>query len=348
MIIRTKRSNHAASFPHGKRHTAQRNLSNTPVKLVGPGRTGEQLINRCRNFFGSRPGTRHLVQPRRELISTGRQVLTEVVQDLRPQMRRRPRPALRPARSLNRIPHILPVRQRRLSDQLAAFRINLGRITAVRPRLFATDVELRGPVYRLRFRIRPRAEPLHFGKRLGLARRFCVGSHPFRPTFATKAAFTHTTKRGRRIKHVCPVHPNHTRGQLGCNIERHIDVLGPDRRRQAVARVVRQFDGFRRRTERHAHQHWAKYLILHQRIGCAQTGDQRRRVKASDLGQIARRLIHLTCCVRINQTCDCLQLLRINDRAHVDGLVERRPHPKLVHPHPELGIKAFRHAFLNQ
>ena len=244
------------------------------------------------------------------------------------------------------IAHILARRERDMAQQIAGLAPDRCGIAAVGAALLAADIKLGCPVDRVRWRAAA-------GKGRDLFQRFLrgfrtgIGRQPFPAAFAAKAAFAHTAKARRRIHHIGAIHPDDARYQLGRDIQREVDILGPDRRRQPVAGVIGQLDRLGRGAEGGGYQHGAKDLVLHQRIGRVHAGDQCGRIIASGRGDIACGK-HLATGVGGNHFGHALHLNGVHQRAYIHGFVQRVTDPQLRHPRPQLGIEPIRNGLMHQ
>src|SRR5205085_10702517 len=97
------------------------------------------------------------VQADRKLLCSNLQVLRDVVEDLRAQMRGRAAPPLqRRARRLDSVAEVLAVSLTNLADLPPAGVIDRQAIPRVRPRLLPTDIELGGTVHGQESRVESR------------------------------------------------------------------------------------------------------------------------------------------------------------------------------------------------
>src|SRR5690242_20597702 len=67
---------------------------------------------------------------------------------------------------------------------------------------------------------------------------------------------------GGRVEEIRRVDPDHAGLDLGRDVEREIDVLGPDARRQSVRRIVRELHGLGRSAEGHRDQYGSEDFDL--------------------------------------------------------------------------------------
>jgi hypothetical protein len=132
------------------------------------------------------------------------------------------------------------------------------------------------------------------------------------------------------------------------DVEREVEVLGPEGRGEPVARVVGQLHGLRRRAECAGDEDGAEDLFLHQRCGGGQAGDQRRRVEAALVRHVHGGAVDLALGVGVDHAGDRRVLHRVHHGAHVDAFVERVADAELVHPRLEPGVEILRDAFLHE
>ena len=168
-----------------------------------------------------------LLQPvdqRGEFPGARRKVLTDVVQHLSAVVGRRLGPATGGAGRFDRVPDILAVSDRGLSDQFALWVIDIFCISTIGPGLFPSDIQLRCAVHRLRLGAVP-CEGGHRFQRVGILGRPGVGAQPLPAAFAAKAAFANSSEPGGGVEHVGPVDPDHARDQLWREVQRGVDVL---------------------------------------------------------------------------------------------------------------------------
>ena len=117
-----------------------------PVVFVGPSGIGEQPVDGRIDLLAARLRALHRIQTCCEFIPARRKVLGNVVQNLRPQMAGGFRPALRRMCRLDRIAQVLAVGEAHMPQKPAGLAPDRRGIAAIGPRLFATDIKLRGAV----------------------------------------------------------------------------------------------------------------------------------------------------------------------------------------------------------
>src|SRR5204862_4166137 len=86
---------------------------------------------------------------------------------------------------------------------------------------------------------------------------------------------------GGGVEQVRTVDPHDARFDLRRNVEREVDVLRPDARRESVRRIVGELDRFGGGTERHRDEHGAEDLDLGDRGRRRDGRGQRGRVYVS-------------------------------------------------------------------
>ena len=185
------------------------------------------------------------------------------------------------------------------------------------------------------------------GRCARFARDFWLGvaREAFPAAFAPKAAFAHAAKPCGGVHHVGAVDPDDACDEFWCDVEREVDVLGPDGGREPVARVVGDLHGFRGCAEGGGNQHGAEDFGLHQVRCGVQACDQGRRVEAAFGG---RRLEYFAFGVVRDQLGDHVALGRVHDGADVDAFVERVADAQASHAGFEFGVEAVCDAFLHQ
>jgi hypothetical protein len=191
------------------------------------------------------------------------------------------RPSACVPRRLHRVADILSVADPGMAEKLAALRIDGLRIAAVGTRLLAADIHLGGAVEAGGVDGLGRGGRVDgfggFEGRVGLE----VGHQPLPPAFAAEAAFADPAERRGGVEEVRGVHPDDTGRELGRDVEREVEVLRPEGRGEAVARVVGQLHRLGRRAEGAGDEDGAEDLLLHQGRGGGKAGDERRRVEAA-------------------------------------------------------------------
>src|SRR3954469_20070276 len=206
-------------------------------------------------------------------------------------------------RRLDRVPDVLPIPLADLADAVPPPIHDGQTIARVGPDLFAADVELRGavdggesgrsagrPVGRS-----PRAtlRPGRCGSPTSSGRRAMPGIY-LRPTdrmtdrppdvlpqplaspFSPEPALPIPPEATGSVEDVGAVDPERSRLDLGCDVQRQVDVLRPHTGCQTVPGVVGQLDGFFRGSEGHQHDHRTKDLDLSNGRRRRYIGEQRR------------------------------------------------------------------------
>src|SRR5690606_17762752 len=138
--------------------------------------------------------------------------------------------------------------------------------------------------------------------------------------------------------------------ELRSDVEREVDVLRPDARGEAVARVVGEIHGLLRRAEGEADDDRTEDLLLRDRRGGRDVGEQRRRVVPALLGNRPARLeaVRAVGLALLGETLDLAQLHGRDDRADVDALAERRALAQRLHALAQLRLDLCRDALLDQ
>ena len=171
-------------------------------------------------------------------------------------------------------------------------------VAGVGPRLLAADIELGGaveaagavrPTERARAR---RSRRAGLGRDSGLPVGVvgdAVLGQALAPALAAEAAFAIAAEAGGGVEQVGRIDPDDAGLDARRDLERAIDVLGPDGGGEAVAGVVGERDRLVRRAEGHRDQHRAEDLLAREDRGGLDAGDQRRRIEAAASGQRDRR-----------------------------------------------------------
>src|SRR6202158_4062827 len=89
-----------------------------------------------------------------------------------------------------------------------------------------------------------------------------VFEQSFTAALAAKSALPKTAKTAGSIEEIRAVHPDPAGFELRCDVQRNVEALAPDARRQAIDRIVGELNRFTRRSKRHGGQHRAKNLLL--------------------------------------------------------------------------------------
>ena len=260
-------------------------------------------------------------------------------------MARRLGPAFGGIAGLDRIADIFAIGGGCMAKQLAFGAIDRGRISAIRPRLFAADIEFRRPVQRIGWVPVFGGEGFDFLERFGRAFWLGIACQPFPAAFAPETAFAHAPETGGGVHHIGAVDPHDASGQFWRDIKGKVDVFGPDRGRQSIAGVICNLDRFGWGAEGCGDQHRAKDFFLHQRgCGC-QPRDQCGRIEAA---LWCCGLIDLAFGIGADHLADLRVLHRVDDGAHVDAFVQRITDAQPVHTGLEFGIEPLSDPFLHQ
>src|SRR5690606_29203898 len=299
------------------------------------------------------------------LLELGRaqgEVLGDVVDDLRAGVRGHPRPPVALQRGLDRVAHVLAVRQRRLAHALAARAQHWVAVVGVRPPLRAGEVDLRGAVQGRVVAPRglARAQGGAVGRR-GQLRLVVVGQlplvrgaevlvHALAPALAPEARLAVAAEAGGGVEEVRRVHPHDARLELGRHVQGQVHVLRPDAGGEPVAGVVRELHGLGGGAERQAHDDGPEDLLLGDRRGGRDVREERRREVPALLGRRPRRLEARGArgLALLHQARDLLELDGRDDRADVYRLVERRALAQVLHALAQLRLHARRHALLHE
>ena len=277
-------------------------------------------------------------------------------------MRSHLRPARSASRSFHCIADVFAVAERRFAEQLALPPVNREGVAGVWPGLLSANVLLdsavdsrvsrRNVILIVRRSVQfVRAIRFSFGSRQRMQPlRRQVLQHALASAFAAVSGFAIAAESACCVELVGTIHPHHARLHLRSQVQRDVDVLAPDARRQPVHSVVGQLCGLRRRAEGHRHQHRAKDLLLHHRRCRMHIGQQRRRIVATFLRQLIARLPAPRTLghSRVYHFANGFQLDRRNNRANVNRLVQRRPNAQSFHACTQPRIERFSHAFLHQ
>ena len=208
-------------------------------------------------------------------------------------------------------------------------RARVGR-AAIGPRLLAADIHFRRPVDARQPPApgparRSSARPCRRGRRRAAGRRAEIFGQPLAPALAAKAALAIAAEAGAGVEQVGRVDPDHAGLELRGDLKRAVEVLGPHRGGEAVARVVGERHRLVGRAEAHRHQHRAEHFFARQqrgRLDAARpaSADRTSRERA------ARRRPDRSSALgapRLDQPRDALELHGGDDGADVGRLVER-------------------------
>src|SRR5579859_7038574 len=161
VFIRAGHAYHADGFGQGQHRAAQWRAMHNPLVFVGPGRVTEQA-----RYAGlhlavrvSMARARLLDDAPREFVFARRQVLGDVIENLRARMRRATGPATRRVSRLNRVADVLAVALAHLPDHAPLPVVHFAAVTRIGPRLLAADKHLGRAVNRWK-RVTVRARPI--------------------------------------------------------------------------------------------------------------------------------------------------------------------------------------------
>ena len=344
-----------ADRPYGlgqrERHVAQRCVVDRAIPFVGHRRIREQPLD-AGGHLGLARHARHQGNAVGEFTFACRQILGDEVQHLRAVVRRRVcPPRSRPGR-LDRVADVLAVALSDIADARARGVEHRAAVPSVGTDLLAADEQLgraidrRDPVAARGRTGARRLGPL--GRRDGAPAYVFVESLP--ATLTPVAALAEAAKARRGVEQVGAVDPHDTRFDLTRDIERQVQVVAPDACRQAEPGVVGQRHRLGRGTERHRHQDRTEDLDLRHRGRRLDTGQQRRRIEVPLRRAGPRWLPQRRALVDalLDQVFDLLQLAGRDDRADVDGLVERVADAQLLHPRAQLGQQRLGDVLLDQ
>src|SRR5690348_10465629 len=184
-------------------------------------------------------------------------------------MRRRRSPAGRLRGGLDGVADVLAVAEAG-ETKLAPRGVDNGvAIAGIGARLLAADEQLggaiRAAVNDVSRRMKPgRSVEARRPRRVRLGRRLAgdpVLAEALASALAAEAAFPIAAEAGRGVEQVGRIDPHHSRLDAGGDLERAIDVLAPDRGREAVAGVVGERDRFVGRAEGGRDQNGAENLL---------------------------------------------------------------------------------------
>src|SRR5882762_2992381 len=193
-------------------------------------------------------------------------------------------PGFRFARRLDGVANVLAVAKRRFPEQTPVRATHFDAVTRIRPRLFATDIELHGAIDRGSREIVALLRRLIHRERRWMNRwrvlKPCwleIFEKPLAPTLTSITALAITPETAGGVEKICAVNPNYAGFELRRNMQRNIDALAPHAGGQAVNRVVGEFHSFPRRSKRHCRQHRTENLLLRHHRSRMNVAQQRRR-----------------------------------------------------------------------
>ena len=288
----------------------------------------------------------HAIDTGGEFFGAGRQVFPDVIQDLRPKVRRGFGPARRAARGLHRVAHVLAAGDGHLAQKLARFAIDRLGIAPIGSRLFPADIELGGTVHP--FGASGAFVWLDLDQRFGFARGLGIGAQAFPSAFTAKAAFAYAAETGGGIEQVGCIHPNHACRQFWRDIQRKVYVFGPDRCGQPIAGVVGDLHCLGRGAEGGGYQNRTKDFFLHQPVGWVEPRDQRRRIKTPMRWHLGMHAEGFAVGIAVYHIRDGLQLHRINHSPHVYAFVQWIANAQGLHARAQFIVETIRDAFLDQ
>ena len=116
-------------------------------------------------------------------------------------------------------------------------------------------------------------------------------------------------------------------------MQRQAQALRPEARRQSVWRVVGKLNRFFGVTKAERDQYGAEDFFLRYSRRRRDPAEQRRREKAPLVGQLGTGLkeIRAFCNTGLDKLGDAIALRLVDQRAHVNGLIERIADPQLGH-----------------
>ena len=180
--------------------------------------------------------------------------------------------------------------------------------------------------------------------------RLQVLPHPLAPAFAPEAGFAVAAEPRRGVEAIRAVHPHRPGLDRRRHVKRQAQILRPDAGSQPEAGVVGERHGLGGGAESQTHQDGSEDLLGDDGARHGRPGAQRRRQKEPVLGQRPRRLpdrrpVGLA---RLQIALDAVKLAAVDDRAHVDRLVQGMAEPDRLHPGSEAVVHLALHALLNQ
>ena len=168
--------------------------------------------------------------------------------------------------------------------------------------------------------------------------------------FAPVSALAVATEATRRVEQIRAVHPHDASFQLCRNVQRHVDVLAPNARRQAIDGIVGQLNRFPRSAKCHCGEHRTEDLLLRDDRCRMYIAKQRGRIIKASRRQRDLRL-PAGCALSdplINHALDTIELHAGNNGADIDCLVQRKTDAQVTHALPDLADQGLRDTFLHQ
>ena len=131
-------------------------------------------------------------------------------------------------------------------------------------------------------------------------------------------------------------------------MQREPDIFRPQARRQPVAGMVGKLHCLIRRPEGHGHSNRAEDFLGRDGRAGGHIGQKRGREERPITRNRVRWLVNLSTFLDplLNEARYPIELHGRNDRAHVDGLIERRTDAQRFHAALQLGDERIRNAFL--
>src|SRR6266481_5334526 len=330
----------ADGFFHRQRNIPEWRIVDRAIELVGPRGVRKNALDAEADFQFRLFLSDDIGQAAGNFFAALRQVFRNIKEHLGTVVRRGLAPSFRLARGFDGVADVLAIAKRRLAEQAAVRRAYFHAVSRIRSRLFAADVKFYGAIDRRGRNIR-----MSLGRLIDRKRRRANGRRFFKPNglnvfdqsftsaLAPKPALPIAAKTARSIEKIRAVHPDHARFELCCDVQRNVDALAPDARRQTIDRIVGEFNRFPRRSKRHGSQHRTKDLLLRNNGSRVHVTEQsRQKIKSARRygdgrlpagGAFGDALI--------DETLDALHLHACDDRADVDGLIERRADAQRVH-----------------
>ena len=177
-----------------------------------------------------------------------------------------------------------------------------------------------------------------------------VLEQPFSTTFAAISALAISAKAASCVEQICAIYPYDARLELRRHLQRHVDVLAPHARCQAIDRIIGQLNRFLGSAESHRCENRAEDFLLR---------DDRRRmhIAQKSRGEIetprgqhnlrlpaGRAIRHALC----HHAFDAIQLHARDDGADIDRLIERGSDAQGAHALANLGHQRLRDALLHE
>ena len=345
-------ADHADRFVQRHHHHIAGWLMDTAFEFVGCGGEGKEAFDaglhfEARALFSGKGRKRG-----DQSICLGLGVLGQEIQDLGAAMGRLALPARRLSRRFDRVADVLAVALRRRGPGRATT-FHARAVAAIGAGLCAADIELGGAVDGIG---RARRRRACGGRNLSRGNGRIEGQifdQAFAPAFSAEARFLHAAETAGRVEGIRAIHPDHAGLELGRDFERQANRFAPQRSRQAIAGVIRQLDGFGGRAEGLHHQHRAEDFVDDDFARGSHAGDKGGWVVATALASAQRAEIGLhdlraTGPRALDEAADALPLRAVDQRAHVDGFVQRIADAQAGHARAQLGQETLGAAFVHQ